>query len=211
MMKNVKYMVLATFCAFILVACTKEVLKTSGKVIGERIVSSEAGEFPVLVTTTGVWTASSLSDWIDVQTDMHKDQGTVVVKYGANTSYLGKNCFNRLGKVVISTVDGAECDTLLVKQRGVDPFFNCPQVGQVPLRQGRFSIPVNSNFSDGQRDQLSFHCDAQWVSGISWGYDGKSIAFDVTASTVERSAVIYLKFTPQWGDVFEAECSIVQK
>ena len=116
-MKTRTFIFIVTLASVLLSACTKEVLKTSGKVLGERTVSAEAGDFPVLVTTTGVWTAASLSDWIKVDGQMHKDQGTILVRYGANTSYLGKNCFNRLGKVLVKTVDGAEADTLFVKQR----------------------------------------------------------------------------------------------
>lgn len=195
----------------LLSGCTKEVLKTSGKVLGERTVSADEGEFPVLVTTTGVWKASSLNDWIKVEDDLHKDQGTVLVRYGANTSYLGKNCFNRLGKLVVETVDGAESDTLFVKQRGIAPFFSCSGIGEVPLSGGRFSVPVSSNFSDTERSRLSFTSDVDWISNISWGYDGKSIAFDVAKGSAQRESVIYLKFTPEWGEIFEGECPIMQK
>lgn len=210
-MKTRTFIFVVILASVLLSACTKEVLKTSGKVLGERTVSAEAGDFPVLVTTTGVWTAASLSDWIKVDGDMHKDQCTILVRYGANTSYLGKNCFNRLGKVLVRTVDGAQADTLLVKQRGIAPFFYCPEVGEVPLRGGRFSVPVNSNFSDNERSRLSFRSDVEWISNISWGYDGRSIAFDVTKGETAREATIYLTFTPEWGEIFEGECPIIQK
>lgn len=210
-MKTRTFIFIVTLASVLLSACTKEVLKTSGKVLGERTVSAEAGDFPVLVTTTGVWTAASLSDWIKVDGQMHKDQGTILVRYGANTSYLGKNCFNRLGKVLVKTVDGAEADTLFVKQRGIAPFFYCPEVGEVPLRGGRFSVPVNSNFSDNERPRLSFRSNVEWISNVSWGYDGRSIAFDVTKGQTEREAVIYLTFTPEWGEIFEGECPVIQK
>lgn len=210
-MKKRAFIFIVTLASILLSACTKEVLTTSGKVLGERIVLAEEGEFPVLVTTTGVWKAVSLADWINVDGEMHKDQSTIVVKYGSNTSYLGKNCFNRLGKVVVQTVDGAEADTLYVKQRGLDPFFSCPEIGEVPLSSGRFSVPVNSNFTDSQRPRLSFTSNVSWVSNISWGYDGRSIAFDVTKADSAREAIIYLTFTPEWGDVFKGECPIVQK
>lgn len=191
--------------------CSKEVLVTSGKKLGERTVDADAGEFPVMVTTTGAWQAYSLSDWIDVDESLHKDKGSFSVKYEANTSYYGKTLFNRLGKVVVATCDGAQADTLVLKQRGLDPSISFAAENVISLEGGAVSVNVQSNLGDTERSGLSFNSDAEWISGINWGADGKSISFTAQKGDSQRSAVITVSFTPQWGEEYTAQCNIIQK
>ena len=114
-----KRFILICLAAIVMAACTKEVLSPTGKIIGEFTVESDAGQFPVLVTADGVWKAESLEDWITVDNSWHRDQYTVIVRYGSNQSIEGMNRPARSGKVIIETADGAQIDTLIVHQKGM--------------------------------------------------------------------------------------------
>lgn len=103
----------------IIAACAKEVLKPLGKRLGEVTVESDAGEIPVLINATGIWRAASMEDWISVDDAWHRDQYSVVLHYGSNQSVEGMHRSDRMGKVLIITADGAECDTLVIHQKGL--------------------------------------------------------------------------------------------
>ena len=66
-----RILIVLTAC-LLCASCAKEVLVTSGKVIFETEVESAAGSLDVLVSTDGVWNASSLATWIVVEGDWHK-------------------------------------------------------------------------------------------------------------------------------------------
>lgn len=116
----IKRFILICAAAIVMAACSKEVLSPVGKLIGEYTVESDAGQFPVLVSTDGVWKAESLEDWITVDNAWHRDRYTVIVRYGSNQSIEGMHRPARSGKVIIETADGAECDTLIVHQKGLE-------------------------------------------------------------------------------------------
>ena len=210
-MKTKTFILLITFVSLLSCSCTKEVIRTNGKLLGERTVSADEGQFPVLVNVSGVWSASSLSSWISVDTSLHKDKATFEVRYQANTSYFGKSNFNRLGKVVVSTHDGCEADTLVLKQKGIEPHLEFPKDNVVPLSGGRNVIPLTTNIGDECRARLVFSCDRPWVGDCFLGDDGTSLVFDVDEASGQRSATITATFTPQWGDVFTTTCQITQK
>lgn len=102
-----------------LAACTQEVMKPTGKVIGEVTVESDAGQMPVLINADGIWKARSLEEWISVDDTWHRDQYTVVLQYGSNQSVEGMHRPDRIGHVLIETADGAEKDTLVIHQKGL--------------------------------------------------------------------------------------------
>lgn len=100
-------------------SCVKEVLVTSGKVIFETEVESGAGSLDVLISTEGVWNASSLAPWIAVDGDWHRDSHVIILNYGSNRSVEGDIRHDRRGKVVVRSYDGGRCDTLIINQRGM--------------------------------------------------------------------------------------------
>ena len=115
----IKRMILWCLAALLLVACSKEVLKPIGKRLAEVTVESDAGQLPVLVTASGVWKASSQADWITVDDIWRRDINTIVLEYGSNRSVEGLHRSARTGVVLILTADGAECDTLVIHQKGL--------------------------------------------------------------------------------------------
>lgn len=117
----IKRLILCGLALLALAACTKEVLQPAGKRLAEVTVESDAGQLPVLITATGVWKASSQADWITVDDVWRRDQNTVVLQYGSNRSAEGMHRSARTGLVLIITADGAECDTLVIHQKGLQP------------------------------------------------------------------------------------------
>ncbi len=117
----IKKILAAALVALALASCGKQVLSRTGKVIGEVTLESDAGEVPVLVSADGIWKARSLSDWLSVDDSWHKDTYTIIISYGSNRSVEGLSRSLRSGYVVIDTADGAECDTLKIHQRGIEP------------------------------------------------------------------------------------------
>ena len=118
MIKKILFVVLA---ATAVLACTKEVLRRTGKLLAEVTLESDAGEIPVLITADGTWKATSLSDWIEVDDAWHSGTYSIVLRYASNRSVEGLHRPSRTGVVVIETADGAQCDTLKIHQRGIEP------------------------------------------------------------------------------------------
>lgn len=114
-----KRFILTSLAAILLVACAKENFSPLGKRIGEYTVESDAGQVPVLISADGIWKAVSLEDWITVDDAWHRNQYTVILHYGSNQSIEGLHRPDRDGKVLIETADGAECDTLIIHQKGL--------------------------------------------------------------------------------------------
>ena len=115
-----KRIILWGLVVLILAACSKEVLKPTGKCLGEVTVESDAGSLPVLVTANGVWKATSEADWITVDDAWRRDRNTIVLHYGSNRSIEGLHRSARRGAVLIRTADGAQCDTIYVRQKGIE-------------------------------------------------------------------------------------------
>ena len=116
----IKKILIAALAALAVLACTKEVLRQTGKVIGEVTLESDAGEIPVLISADCAWKAESLSDWISVEDAWHSGSCTIVLSYGSNRSVEGLHRPSRTGNVVIETADGAQCDTLRIYQKGIE-------------------------------------------------------------------------------------------
>lgn len=116
----IKRIILCGLAALILAACSKEVLKPIGKCLAEVTVESDAGQIPVLVSATGVWKASSEASWITVDDIWRRDRNTIVLHYESNRSIEGLHRGPRRGAVLIQTADGAECDTIYVRQKGIE-------------------------------------------------------------------------------------------
>ena len=115
-----RFVLLLALAAALLTACSEEVISITAKQLGEVTVESDAGEIPVLISADGIWKAASLSDWIDVDDAWHRDECVIVLSYASNRSVEGLHRPARTGKVIVSTADGAECDTLYVIQKGIE-------------------------------------------------------------------------------------------
>ena len=113
-----RILIVLTAC-LLCASCAKEVLVTSGKVIFETEVDSGAGSLDVLVSTDGVWNASSLVPWIAVEENWHKGSHVITLNYGSNRSIEGDIRHDRRGKVIVRSFDGGQCDTLIINQRGM--------------------------------------------------------------------------------------------
>lgn len=111
---------MCALAAVLIAACTKEELSVTGKRLGEVTVESDAGEIPVLVKADGVWKAETAEEWISVDDAWHRDEYTVVLSYGSNRSFAGMHRPARTGYVFILTADGAERDTIVVHQKGIE-------------------------------------------------------------------------------------------
>ena len=116
-----KLLVILTLAAFSALSCAKETQLPRGKVLAEVAVESDAGQVPALVSADGVWKARSIAEWISVDDAWHKGENTVLLVYASNRSIEGLHRPARTGCVVIETADGAQCDTLKIHQRGIEP------------------------------------------------------------------------------------------
>ena len=114
-----KKIFMALAAALLCLGCTKEVLSPTGKQLGSYNVESDAGSVTVLVTAEGIWRAVSLEEWISVDSQWHRDVSSIVISYGSNQSVEGLHRTSREGKVLIESYDGAERDTLVIHQKGL--------------------------------------------------------------------------------------------
>lgn len=115
-----KRVIIYGLAILMLAACAKEVLKSTGKRLAEVTVESDAGQIPVLINATGVWKATSEADWITVDDVWRRDRNTIVLHYASNRSVEGLHRGPRQGTVLIRTADKAECDTLVIHQKGLE-------------------------------------------------------------------------------------------
>lgn len=208
-MKRIVYIIVAAalFCS----SCAKEVLQTTYVDLGKKTVGVEAGSFPVKVTIEGVWYAESQSSWIDVDGSLHKSDGTFLISYDSNASSEGDWRFNRIGKVHVKTYDGATTAVISVWQKGISPVITFAEINKVPVAGGECSVPCTTNLTDAERGGISLTCDQTWISGLSWGRDGRSVTFTAAAGSQGREAVIKLVHTDAWGIATEAICTVRQE
>lgn len=198
-MKNIKNIILTIFAVTSLSACTKEVLQTQGQSIGEKYIGASSGSFSALVTTTGVWSASSPYKWLHVSTDLHKGEYAILVDYDSNESTEAIHRFNRKGYVVISTYDKATSDTIFVYQAGLEPLIDLPAEFNASGKDICF-VDFNTNLMDAQRPYVKCSADSPYLKEIKWSDDGEHIQFlrDASAS---GEALLKVEFTDAWGVV----------
>ena len=207
-MKRLLYII----CALTLVctSCAKEVLKTTEVDLGKKTVGIEAGSFPVRVTVEGVWYAESQSSWISVDGSLHDSDGTFVIRYESNTSSEGDWRFNRIGKVLVKTYDGAVAGTISVWQKGISPSIEFASVNMIPSAGGSCKVPCLTNLSGSEQNRVSVTCDASWISNPVWSRDGRSVDFTAQPGSA-REAVLKVMHTDAWGIVTEVECKVRQE
>lgn len=208
-MKRIVYIFIAVI--FFCTSCAKEVLQTTYVDLGKKTVGVEAGSFPVKVTTEGVWYAESQSSWITVDGSLHDSDGTFLISYDSNASIEGDWRFNRIGTVYVKTYDGATTAVISVWQKGITPVIGFAEVNKIPVAGGLCKIPCTTNLTDAERNGISLSCNVNWISGLEWGRDGRSITFAAEAGAQGREATIKLVHTDAWGIATEALCTISQE
>ena len=207
-MKRLLYII----CAFALIctSCAKEVLKTIEVDLGKKTVGVEAGSFPVKVTVEGVWYAESQSSWIAVDESLHDSDGTFVVRYDSNASSEGDWRFNRAGKVLVKTYDGAVAGVITVWQKGISPSIEFSPVNLIPSAGGPCKVSCMTNITGIEQNNVTVTCEASWISYPVWSRDGMSVDFTAQAGS-SREAVLKVVHTDAWGIVTEVECKVRQE
>lgn len=212
-MKSIKHISIAAAIVLLMAACTKEVVGVSGRVIGEQYVSAEEGEFPIIVSMNTVWTAQTMEDWLSISEDCEgyiQGDYAVTVRYTSNQSTESRRNFNRLGHVIIRSYDGFKADTVLVKQRGLDPFV---ELQSAVVEGTECQVKLNTNLTDEQRPNIVCKADDSWVRSVAMN-DAKT-ALNITLapndSGAERTTIIRFVFTDAWGQGTEENCSLTQK
>ena len=134
----------AALAVFIISSCNGALGDAVAERIGEVTVESDAGSLPALVSSGSVWRAVSLADWIEVGSEWHRGTGAIVLEYGSNRSVPGLHRSSRLGAVLLETSDGAEKDTLILRQKGYGDNSPC---GGKAYKRGGISVefPVLAN------------------------------------------------------------------
>ena len=69
-----KIFIFSIVAALFVAGCTKiEVAQPQGRVIATVEVAVEASEFPISVKTVGVWSASTQTDWLHVDSYRYRE------------------------------------------------------------------------------------------------------------------------------------------
>lgn len=189
--------------------CKQEVILTRGKSLGEKEVYPAAGDFSMLVSTSGVWSVSSPESWIHLPGDWFRDDHAIIVAYDSNESVIGAPRFNRLGHVIVKTYDGAAADTLYIKQQGIEPFLEMDAESRVPSSGGNCFIPVRTNLTSSQGGSIVCRADADWIFSPVFAREGLGISFEAAPGS-GRSCRLEMTFTDGWGLVTRAETILTQ-
>lgn len=206
-MKRIYVIVLSVAAAVLLSSCIKETICTQGHGIGVKTVSAAAGNFSALVTTDGVWSASSPDAWIHVSSKYYKGECAISVNYDSNESTEAAHRFNRKGYVLISTYDRAVSDTIYVRQAGLEPLIGLPAEFYAP-EGGEYRVTMVTNLSDNERPSVKCTASGQYVTGVRWSADGEAIEFTRSAEASGES-VLTVSFTDAWGQSFSQSCTII--
>lgn len=206
-MKRILITVLSIAAAALPASCTKEVISTQGLRIGTKTVSAAAGNFSALVTTEGVWSASSPDSWIHLSSKYYKGECAISVSYDSNESTEAVHRFNRKGCVLISTYDKAVCDTIYVLQSGLEPLISLPAEFSAKSK-GSYRVSLITNLSDNERPAVKCTVSSSCVSDVRWSADGEAIEFTRTEAA-SGDAVLTVAFTDAWGQTCSEKCKII--
>lgn len=190
-----------------LAGCSKEVLKTTGLLRAERIVSEEEGSFPAIVSCACAWKAESGADWIEVDGRWRKGESTLQIHYASNESVEGDRRFNRIGDIYIRTYDNGVADTIRIKQHGLVPSIVFPKK-TVSAGSGTVRVPFSTNLTDRERGMLTFSADASWIGSCRWSSDQAAVEFKCDGGS--GSATLTATFTDAWGLQTSADCTITK-
>ena len=211
------YLLVIMAALFVMSSCTKvELIKVTGRVLTEKEVPVQAGTFQLPITVNGesklVWKVRPIHKWLHVDDAEWKQNAyNVIVRYDSNESSMNNQNFARVGHLVVETYDGFTCDTVVVKQRGINPSMALSDV-TVEATMTECVIPFTSNLVDTCRPGLTISADENWVKSLVYSGNGKELAVLLSANDgVERSANIKVVFVDAWGDAHEAGCVLTQK
>lgn len=197
----------------VLASCVKWVdPDTTGRRIAERIVPVAASSTSIYVAKDkdAVWTVSPSEDWLKVNFDgFVKGEYAVTVSCGSNESTPGRRNFARMGYVYVMSYDHVQCDTIVIKQRGITPVISMEDV-MVSASQQSCLIPLETNLNDEQRPSVTFTCDRDWVSAMEIAPDNAHVSV-LFSGTPSGEAKLTMCYNPVWGDPASGSCSITIK
>ena len=221
-MRRTNNIILAVLaCLPVLAACSKfneaEWASISELFPKEKMVTvdMEGGESTVRVYTSGSFHAQLLHPvrGIEMMTPAQQSgDADIVLRFSANTSY-------RRSAAVRLTLDGTDlCDTVLFRQKGIDPFIRCnaPFFTADGSRPDRLLVPLSTNVSSKDiRTEIRYDAGAgDWVSGISWGgdiaWDDDNISISTAVSDLDKPsrATVRLSFADGWGEDIHEDLAI---
>ena len=221
-MRRTNNIILAVLaCLPVLAACSKfneaEWASISELFPKEKMVTvdMEGGESTVRVYTSGSFHAQLLHPvrGIEMMTPAQQSgDADIVLRFSANTSY-------RRSAAVRLTLDGTDlCDTILFRQKGIDPFIRCnaPFFTADGSRPDRLLVPLSTNVSSKDiRTEIRYDAGAgDWVSGISWGgdiaWDDDNISISTAVSDLDKPsrATVRLSFADGWGEDIHEDLAI---
>ena len=186
----------------------------SGSNIAECIMPEQTSRttVPVLTGTGCIWTALPTEPWVEVNIKGYvKGDYAVTLYCGSNESTPGRRNFARKAYVLISSYDHTRQDTIIVKQKGLEPEMLLTDMETDPSK-GECMLPLVTNLTDEQRPNLSFGSDASWVKDISLASDNRNLRVMLdSAAPAGATATITMTFTPEWGEPVHASCTLTIK
>lgn len=198
------------FMALTLCSCVKWVdPEVNGKCIAERVMPVEASRATVYVgmDSDAIWTVEASDSWLGVNFDGYvKGEYAVTLSCASNESTPGRRNFARMGYVYVKTYDHRQCDTIVVKQRGLVPQISLEDVS-VSASQTECVVPLTTNLTDEQRPYITFSADKAWVGSISVAPSNACLSVELS-SDAAGDATITMCYTPQWGEPVEESCTI---
>lgn len=196
--------------AAVLCSCVKWVdPEAEGKTIAERVMPQDASSVSVLVNNGSdvIWKAASDDKWLSVNFDGYvKGEYAVTISCASNESTPGRRNFARKGHVYVMSYDHRLCDTIVVKQRGLEPVLHLESV-EAAASSRECMIPLATNLTDEQRPAISFSADQSWVGAMEIAPDNAHVVvrFD---SAPSGSATVTMRYVPAWGEDVCASASI---
>lgn len=221
-MRRTNNIILAVLlCLPVLAACSKfneaEWASVSELFPKDKIITvdMEGGESTVRIYTSGSFHAQLLNPvrGIEMMTPAQQSgDADIVLRFSANTSY-------RRSAAVRLTLDGTDlCDTVLFRQKGIDPFIRCeaPFFTADGSRDDRLIVPLGTNVSNKDiRTEIRYESGAgDWVTGIVWSgdiaWDDDNITICTAASGQDKPsrATVRLSFADGWGEDIHQDLAI---
>lgn len=198
------------FIALTLCSCVKWVdPEVNGKCIAERIVPAEASKATVYVgmEPDAIWTVETAEPWLKVNFSGYvKGEYAVTLTCASNESTPGRRNFARIGCVYVKTYDHRQCDTIVVKQHGIEPQISLEDVS-VSASQTMCDVPMITNLTDEQRPNITFSADKAWVRSMAVAPSNTHLSVELSGDAAGE-ATLTMCYTPQWGEPVKESCTI---
>lgn len=194
----------------VLCSCIKWVdPHAAGKKIAERQMPQDASSVSVLVSNNAdvIWRAFPSDKWMSVNIDGYvKGEYAITISCTSNESTPGRRNFARKGYVYVMSYDHRLCDTIVVKQRGIEPVMLMEDV-EVSASEAECMIPLYTNLTDEQRPDIRFSADQNWAGAMEIAPDNAHVKVKFVSSPGGTAAVT-MRYTPAWGDDVYASAAI---